>query len=345
MIFCLTSYYFSYDILAFAGANAEYIDTANTYMRILLLSLIPYSIGLTLTSAQRGAGYTKISMITNLVANLVNIFFNYLLINGHFGFPALGVKGAAIATAIGNVVSFFIALFAITRSGNYIKLNFNHINDLKNKIKDMYSIFDNAFIEQIFLRFGFFMYSKVVADLGTLEFAAHQVCLNIMTITFGLGDGLQVANTSLVGQDLGAKRSDLAIVQTRITHLIGMICAFVIAISMIFFNKQLVGIFTNEIAVIKLARMPMLILALTVMFQIPQVIIIGTLRGAGDVKFVAWMMLLCVGIVRPLMAWIFAYPLGFGLIGAWFGLFMDQFLRFTISLLRFKKGTWVNITL
>ena len=84
------------------------------------------------------------------------------------------------------------------------------------------------FVEQLFIRFGFFMYAKVVANLGTAEFAAHQVCMNVMTISFGIGDGLQVANTSLVGQSLGAKRPDLAIVQSRLTQLIGMCCAFVV---------------------------------------------------------------------------------------------------------------------
>lgn len=345
LTFCLTSYYFSNEILTFAGANSDYIGEANVYIRILLLSLIPYSIGLTLTSAQRGAGFTKISLVTNLIANIVNIIFNYLLINGNFGFPALGVKGAAIATAIGNVVSFLIALYAMFRKGSYIHLNLEPIYNFVEKTKEMFGIFANAFIEQIFLRFGFFMYSKVVANLGTQEFAAHQVCINIMVITFGLGDGLQLANTSLVGQDLGAKRSDLAIVQTRITHLIGIISAIIVSICLSIFARDLVGVFADEIEVIELAHTPMLMLAVTILLQIPQVIIVGTLRGAGDVKFVAWMMLICVGIFRPLFAWIFAYPLGLGLIGAWIGLFLDQFLRFVISLLRFKKGIWLTISL
>ena len=345
LLFCLTCFYYSREILTFAGANSDYIEEANTYIRILLLSLIPYSIGLTLTSAQRGAGYTKISLITNLTANLVNIVFNYLLIGGHFGFPMLGVKGAAIATAIGNVVSFTIAFATIVRPKSYIHLNLKPIHNFGIKVKEMFHIFNNAFIEQIFLRFGFFMYSKVVANLGTQEFAAHQVCINIMTITFGLGDGLQVANTSLVGQDLGAKRSDLAIVQTRITHLIGIISAILVSIGLAIYSRELVGVFADEIEVIELAHIPMLMLAFTIMFQIPQVIIVGTLRGAGDVKFVAWMMLICVGIVRPVAAYLFAYTLGFGLIGAWIGLFLDQLLRFTISLYRFKKGIWLTISL
>ena len=343
LIFCSISFYFSEEILLFAGAQKDYINLANDYYRIILISLVPYSVGLTMTSAQRGAGYTKISLVTNLTANIINVIFNALLIHGLYGFPSLGVKGAAIATAIGNVSSFVIALISISIKGRYLRFNFSFINNLYSKIKNLFNVATNTFIEQLFIRFGFFMYAKVVANLGTAEFAAHQVCMNVMTISFGIGDGLQVANTSLVGQSLGAKRPDLAIVQSRLTQLIGMCCAFVVFLIVSILHEPILNVFTQEVDVINLATLPMYVLSFTVMFQIPQVIIIGCLRGAGDVKFVAWMMLLCVGIIRPLLSYLFVYPLGFGLIGAWIGLFMDQFMRFTISFMRFKQGKWLDI--
>ena len=339
---CTLSYIFAEPLLAFAGARADYIDTAVEYFHILLISLVPYSIGLTMTAAQRGAGYTKISMVTNLTANIVNIIFNFLLIHGLCGFPALGVKGAAIATAIGNFVSFFIALYSITRKNGYLHLNFTKIHDFLLKLENLVSIMSNALIEQMFLRIGFFSFSKVVANLGTAEFAAHQVCMNVMQISFALGDGLQVANTSLVGQSLGAKRKDLAIVRTRISQVMGLFIAFIICFIIIYFNSEIVYLFSQETSVIELATIPMIMLGITVLFQIPQVIIVGSLRGAGDVKFVAWMMLLCVGLIRPIAGYIFAYPFGLGLIGAWIGLFMDQITRFIISFIRFKTGKWLE---
>lgn len=343
LILCSLSFMFAEELLRFAGAQNDYIEMGVTYFRILLVSLVPYSIGLTMTAAQRGAGYTKISMVTNLTANVVNIIFNFLLIHGLCGFPALGVTGAAIATAIGNFVSFFIALYSITRKNGYLHLNFQGIKDFINKLKLLVSIMNNALIEQIFLRFGFFSFSKVVAALGTAEFAAHQVCMNVMQISFALGDGLQVANTSLVGQSLGAKRKDLAIVRTRISQIMGITIAMIICFIICYFDSEIVSLFTHDEPVIALAVIPMLMLGITVLFQIPQVIIVGSLRGAGDVKFVAWMMLLCVGIIRPAFGYLFAYPLGLGLVGAWIGLFLDQITRFIISFIRFKTGKWLEI--
>ena len=343
LFICLLAFVYCEDILWFAGAQSDYIDLATEYFRIVLISLIPYSLALTITSAQKGAGYTKISLVTNMTANIVNIIFNALLIHGYMGFPALGVKGAAIATAIGNTLSFIIAIASLLIKERYLHLSFEKIANFMDKTGKLFNIGLNAFIEQIFLRFGFFIYAKVVAGLGTAEFAAHQVCMNIMTISFGFGDGLQVANTSLVGQSLGQRRSDLAIVYTRISQLIGITIALILCFAVSFFSNPLVNIFSNDIEVIELASIPMKILGITILFQIPQVIIVGALRGAGDVRFVAWMMLFCVGIIRPFLSYFLAYPLGWGLIGAWIGLFLDQFMRFLISFVRFHGGHWLKI--
>jgi Na+-driven multidrug efflux pump len=87
----------------------------------------------------------------------------------------------------------------------------------------------------------------------------------------------------------------------------------------------------------------MLILAIIVLFQIAQVITIGSLRGAGDVKFVAFISLVSVAIVRPVLTYLFAYPLGLGLVGAWLSVLLDQSLRYVIGKKRFAKAEWTRI--
>ena len=340
---CSLFYIFSKPILLFAGANSDYLDLAISYFRIVIISLIPYSVGLTMTSAHRGAGFTKISLITNLTANIVNIIFNFFLINGYWFFPRLGVVGAAIATAIGNSVSFVIACIAMFNHNSYININFHKIDELINKLKDLITISLNAFAEQIILRIGFFIYAKVVANLGTAEFAAHQATMSIMNITFAVGDGLQIANTSLVGQSIGAKREDMAIVHTRTTVFIGMCIGIMVLVIMTIFKKQIVGVFTSDPEVIDLAMVPMTILSIVCIFQIQQVIMFGTLRGAKDLKIVTRIQFVCVGLIRPFFSYLLTYPLGLGLVGAWLGLFTDQLTRFTCSLIRIRSNKWLKM--
>lgn len=332
---------FAKEFMYFAGANNDYVDLAATYFRIIMVGNFFYCMGLTMTAAQRGAGNTKISMITNIAANLVNLVFNALLINGLFFFPKLGVVGAAIATAMGNFVAFAMATYSVSHKGEFLHLKLRGFDSVA--IKDLAKISGSAFVEQVFLRFGFLMYSKAVAGLGTIAFAAHQVCMQLMNISFAFGDGLSIANTSLVGQSLGRKRPDMAMIHGKVSQRLGITMAVFVSLMITLFRSQLMGLFTSDAAVIAAGSIPMMILSVTVLFQIPQVIVVGSLRGAGDVKFVAMLMLISVSIVRPGLAWLLCHPMGFGLVGAWVALLMDQLTRNLISSWRFKQAKWTKI--
>ena len=343
-VLSLTAGIFSKELLLFAGANDDYLHLAIPYFRYILIGNFFYSVGLTMTAAQRGAGNTKISMKTNLAANVVNLFFNAMLINGLFFFPRLEVTGAAIATMIGNIVSFCMALYSVTRKGGFLELS------LKDKwsvdlqaMNDIFIISKSSLIEQIFLRIGFFTYSKAVASLGTVDFSAHQVCMNIMHISFAIGDGLQIACTSLVGQSLGAKRPDMAMIYGKVSQRIGIMMAIMTGLVITGLRSELLSFFTSDADVILAGSIPMMIISITVLFQIPQVIVVGSLRGAGDVKFVAMMMLISVTLVRPILAYVLCYPVGLGLIGAWLALLLDQITRFTLSFVRYHQGHWTKI--
>ncbi|NLC96459.1 MAG: MATE family efflux transporter [Erysipelotrichaceae bacterium] len=334
---------FAPQILKFSGANMEYLDLAVDYFRIVLVGNFFYCMALTISSAQRGVGLTKISLKINLAANLVNLVFNALLINGLFFFPRLEVVGAAIATTIGNFIAFVISVKSITNSEEYLYIGVGgKIIDL-NAMKDIYKISSTSVLEQLFLRVGFLMYSKSVAGLGTLSFAAHQVTMNMMHMSFSIGDGLSIATSSLVGQSLGSQRSDMAIIHGLVSQRIGVFLAILTSISLIVFRVPLLLLFTNDLDVIKAATLPMTILSVCVLFQIPQVILVGSLRGAGDIKFVATLMFISVSILRPGLAYLLIYPLNLGLVGAWLSVLLDQITRSVVSSSRFKKAEWINI--
>ncbi|MBQ3126156.1 MAG: polysaccharide biosynthesis C-terminal domain-containing protein [Clostridia bacterium] len=110
-------------MLIFAGAKADTIEMASEYYVIVMIGTIFSSITLMINAAQRGCGNTRVSMVTNISANLVNVVFNALLINGLFFFPKLGVTGAAIATLTGNVVSTIIAFSSILKKDRFLRFN------------------------------------------------------------------------------------------------------------------------------------------------------------------------------------------------------------------------------
>ncbi len=343
-LFYSVGYIYAPQILKFSGATADYIDTSIVYFRIVLIGLFFFSIGSTITAAQRGAGNTKISMKTNISANVVNVIFNFLLINGIWIFPRWGVMGAAVATAMGNVVAFLIAIRSASTKDSFISLSFKQDWRLhKASILSLINISKSALVEQIFLRIGFFTYVLAVAGLGTIAFATHQVVMNIMTISFAVGDGVSIACSSLVGQSLGAKRPDLAIIYGKTAQRIGFLIAIGLGLLIAVFRVEIISLFNTDPQIISSGSIIMLILSVIMLFQIAQVITIGSLRGAGDVKFVAYISLLSVTIIRPLLTYIFAYPLGWGLTGAWASVLLDQSLRYLIGKWRFAQAHWTRI--
>lgn len=337
---------FASPIVAMVGSQPDTHEYAVDYLRIIMGGQVFSTVSLVLNAAQRGAGNTRIAMITNLISNIVNVLFNYLLIGGNFGFPALGVRGAALATVIGTICACVLSICSVLHRNGFVYLGAakSWIAD-RFSIRSLLNVGSSAFVEQVCLRIGFLLFSMTVAHLGTTELAAHQIGMNMMHMSFTFGDGLSVASVTLIGQSLGRKRPDMAKIYGSVAQKIGLLCAFVVAVFYFFFGKSLFLLFSNEQVILDYGAVIMRILSVMLFFQILQVVQFGCLRGAGDTRFTAMVSLISVTCIRPGISWILCYPLGLGLIGAWLGTFCDQFVRFLMSFVRFRKGQWTKLKL
>ena len=330
-------------LLKFAGAGEEYINDAVMYYEIITAGTILSALTMTINAAQRGAGNTKIAMTTNIVSNLVNVLFNFLLIKGHLGFPALGVKGAAIATFIGMLAAFIMACFSLIKS-TFIFFDFKSLKKFDMGIvKSIVKISGNAALEELCFRIGFFIYNKIIAELGTTDYGTHLVCMNILSLSTNIGSGLGIGTTALVGQTMGEKRSDLSILYVKIGQRMAIIISVSLSILFIFGGKMLMGLFTDDIKIIENGAKILIVMAASAFFINSQIVYSGCLRGAGDVKFVAAMALISVAVIRPILSYIMIYPMELGLIGAWLGLLLDQITRGVAGMIRFKQGKWTKI--
>lgn len=335
---------FAPQILRLAGSNADTHADAVVYYRIIMGGLFFNTCSLVINAAQRGAGNTRIAMRTNMVSNGVNICFNYLLIGGKFGFPRLGVAGAAIATVLGTVAAMGMSLYSVSRPDGYLHLELRRLFRFdRETMGSLCNVGSSTLVEQIFLRVGFLTYAVIVARLGTLAFAAHQVGMNVITISFSLGDGLSVAAVALVGQSLGRERPDLAKVYGGVCQRIGILFSVVVCLVFATQGRLIFSLFSKEEAVLAEGVTIMRMAAVIVFLQVSQVIFSGCLRGAGDVRYMAMVSLSSATIARPVLGWLFCYGLGMGLPGAWLGLSVDQGLRLTLSAARFMSGKWMKI--
>ena len=340
------SCFFAEPLLRFAGAEADVLPYSVEYYRIIMLGLCIYSFGLCINAAQRGTSNTRVAFLSSATLNIVNVILNYLLIGGRFGFSAIGTRGAAIATLCGNIAGLLVAVLSLFKKRGYLRLDLRRCFGGYGKIlRPVWKVSSGAAAEQLVIRIGFFAFAKIVADLGTESFAAHQIGMNIISLSFACGDGLGVAASALVGQNLGRERPDMAMVYGKAGQRVGFFFSAVLFFCFMVFPDQIIGVFTDTPHVVSLTRGIMYFIALTSITQISQVIFSGCLRGAGDTKFMAVASLISIALIRPTLCYFFCFTCGLDVVGAWVALFIDQSMRCAFSSVRFIGGKWMSIKL
>ena len=338
--------YFADPIIRLCGSGEDTHESSVLYFRIIMGGMMFNIISLAINAAQRGSGKTKIAMKTNVTANVVNMIGNYLLIGGNFGFPALGIMGAAIATVFGTFVACCMSIASVLSKDSFVSIPYIIKEKIKPTIaplRSMIRIGSNIFIEQILMRIGFMSVAVMAAKLGTDAFAAHQVGMNVMSLSFSFGDGMQVAAVALIGQSLGEQNPEMAKLYGSICQRMGNVISIILAAFYLLFGHLLFGLFFQEEHIIAMGVMIMKVIVVIVLLQIAQVIYMGCLRGAGDVFFTTVASTISVTLVRPLFSYFFCYAMGLGLIGIWFGIVSDQFCRFVLTTWRFKTGVWTKV--
>ena len=338
--------FFASAIIGFCGSTADTHNDAMVYFRIIMGGMIFNCIQMGINAAQRGAGNTKITMRTNVTSNTINILLNYLLINGRFGFPALGIRGAALATISGTVVACIMSVASIFKKESFLSIPYileQHIRPTLSAFLNLIKVAYSVFFEQVLMRIGFMLTAIMAADQGTDAMAAHQVGMNIMALSFAFGDGLQATAVALIGRSLGSGDPDLAKEYGRTCRLIGAVIAVCLVAIYYFGASGLYHLFFTEDHIVAIGVQIMHVIIFVVIFQICQVIYMGCLRGAGDTLYTAVASMISVTFIRTIISYFCGYVLGWGIIGIWMGVLGDQVSRFIFATVRFRQGKWVKI--
>ena len=349
IIISAISIYFASPIIKLCGSNSDTHTAGVTYFTVIQAGMIFNVLSLVINAAQRGSGNTQIAMTTNVTSSIVNIIFNYLLIGGNFGFPELGLFGAALATVLGTVVACIMSIMSIMKKDHFLSIPYI----IKEKIKPNFTAFksilklsSNLLLENIAMRIGFLTTSVIAAGLGTDAFAAHQVGMNLLSLAFSLGDGMQVAAVALIGRSLGEKDTAKAKRYGNICQKIGVLISICLAIIMFFGGRTIFSFYFTDSNVLDMGVLITRFIMIIVLFQISQIIFAGCLRGAGDIKYCLFASLMSVTIIRTFITWSLSGGIiNLGLTGIWIGVLSDQFSRFCFLSIRFKQGKWTEISI
>lgn len=337
-------FYFADNILILMSAEEEVVALGSSYLKIVLSFFIFRLIVLTGTSIFRGAGDTFTPMIITLIMNCVNILFNWLLIFGIWIFPRMEVVGAAWATSIAYTVGAVLIFYKLLSRKSILTISFRNIIAVnKSIIKRILRVSLPAALDASLTQMGYLFFIKIIAMLGTVALAAHQIAIRIEALSFMLGFALAVATATIVGQSLGAGKPELARLSMRKNCQIALAMMGFFAFIFLVFAKPMAMVFHPEQDVLALAAYCVMIAALEQPALAIYMVYSGGLRGAGDT--LSPMIVTIVGTLcfHLPVAYVFGIVLEWGLPGIWFGAALGWILRAIAVYVLFRRGRWRRI--
>ncbi|WP_439882407.1 MATE family efflux transporter [Pontibacter sp. MBLB2868] len=316
----------------------QVVALAVPYINILFLSMVPLMVFQAFRQFAEGLSLTKQSMYISVVANSLNIVLNYILIFGKLGFEPMGLVGAGWATLISRVVMammmagyvLYAKRFKILRK--YLKLR--HLSVLH-----MYHIFKLGLpiSGQMIFEMGAFSFSAVMIGwLGAKELAAHQIAINVASVTYMMASGIGAAATIRVGNQKGLGNFRGMRVAGNSSFAMGIMFMIGSGLLMVLGNKLIPMLYIDDPAVIQIASSLLIIAALFQISDGVQVVGLGALRGLEDVRVPSLISLLAYWVVGLPVGYILCFKMGLGVSGVWTGLLVGLSVAAILLFLRFR---------
>lgn len=292
----------------------------------------------------RGAGDTHISMIINVTMNVTNAVLTPILIYGLFGFPKMEVRGAALAMGIAHSLGFCITIFFLRKRTTTLFLSFHELTtpNLKS-FKQLFKMGLPTTVEQLVWSMGQLIVTGYVALIGISALAIHQIILRIQGVLSMFYLGFGMAAMTYMGKNLGANDHHIAEHTGKMTHRIVFVFGLTILVFMILFSGPLLHLFIRkeDVVIADIGfRVVFIVFALVQVPKAMNTVIAGSLRGAGDIKWIMWTNIFAVLLFEISINWVGTFIFHFGLIGIWLVQGMDEIAKSSVNYLRFRGGKW-----
>tara|TARA_A100000171_G_C2131927_1_gene147324 strand:+ start:934 stop:2301 length:1368 start_codon:yes stop_codon:yes gene_type:complete len=343
LIVSIVAYIFSPQILNIVGVEEIIFDEANLFQRTIFIGLI-FNFGFIMfQSLLRGVGEVKIPLYINGATLLLNFFLDPLFIYGWGPIQAYGVTGAAISTLVTQFLSIAVGIYILFKGTTEIKLSMKAFSFDWPLLKKAFKLGFPSSIEISARALGLTLMTVLVARFGTEVLAAYGVGSRLISFVVILSLGLSKACTTLVGQNMGAKRIDRAEKTTYYSSVIGFVSLSIVGLIFFLFAEPLTRAFlTGDDHVVEMGVDFLKITSLSFGFMGLQMSIIGTLRGSGNT--ISSMILTIIGIwaIQFPVAWFLSSHTALGYNGLWWSFPISNVIPALITLGWYKTGRWKN---
>ncbi|WP_353096609.1 MATE family efflux transporter [Tissierella praeacuta] len=347
-IFTIVAFFFPEMIMKFFIDDETVIKLGCDYLRVVSLSYIITGIGFAFSIASRSIEKPEMPMIVSAISFITNTIFNYLLIFGNFGFPELGVKGAAYGTLIARIVEISFIFYFVYTGVKPLAASLRELTDwtkefVSRYLKTTYPVI----INEAFWALGQVMYNVAYAKIGVEATAAVQVAGTIQNIFFVLVRGLGNACTVMVGNKIGAGDEEEAYSYATqfltMSTLIGLVLGAVLSLT----PDTTLKLFRNlEPDVYNLSRKLLFISGLFYFIRtFNSTLIVGVLRGGGDTTFSMYLEMGSVWLVGVPLAFIGVLLLKLPVHVVFILVSAEEIIKAAIGLPRVKSKRWIrNVT-
>ena len=341
IILASIGYILSPFLIGLMGAEPDVYSGAVLYMKISFIGMIFMFTYMIFQSLMRGAGDVKTPVYIVLGTVILNLFLDPLFIFGYKFIPTFGIGGAAIATIVTQGIAAIIGIILLIKGQYQIQL---HLKDLKPDIPLIKKIFKLGFpasIEQSTRALGMTIMTFLVATFGTLTIAAYGIGTKILSFVIIPAMGISMATSTLVGQNMGAKKMDRIEKVVKLSSLAGFIFLTLTGIIMFFFANQISAIFIpGEVETIQSSALFIKIMALTFGFIGIQMALSGAFRGTGNTIVSMVISIISLWVLRFPLAYILSMHTKLREVGLWIAFPATNVITTIITISWFARGTW-----
>ncbi len=342
----LILFFGAYHLYRLVGLAPNVVAMGTQYTRIVAPAALLFIPTIIINGILRGGGDTRTPLIITAVTNSINIAGDYVLIFGHFGFPTLGTAGAAIALTVGQGVGGILAIMVLFRSRHHLFMTWRNVvrpNVLR--IRQILTLSLPAGMETLLMDASRTVTTLIVASMGAVTLASHQVAITAESLSFMPGYGFAIATSILTGQSLGMKDTGRAEQGAYNGWGLSVMIMGSMGVLFLAFPHALVRLFTTDPSVIDLAAACLRIAGL---IQIPMAtteIFIGVHRGAGDTKTAMRVTALGAWGIRVPLIILAVYVFEASLLVIWTIALIEWTVRSLAMFRSFRSGKWKTIAI
>jgi putative MATE family efflux protein len=343
-VFSVIALGFPRQALAFYSSDPAVIELGSSYLGIVGFSYLATTLTLGYTAVLRSTGVIRLPVMVGILTLCINTGLNYLLIYGNFGFPRLGVQGAALATSMARILECVALLGYAYLSRSPAAANPREMSAFDYQfLKSYFNVTAPVVLNEVLWSIGTSLYSAIYAHVGTEAVAAYNVAMTILNLSAVFFVGISTACGIMVGNAIGARQPERAFQHARHSLILGAGLAVVVGVGLFLGRDLALSVYSLSESGMRAAHDILGVLAFAVVFRaFNPTIIVGILRSGGDTRYSAVLDVAAVWLVALPLAYLGAFVLDLPIAGVVICVLSEGLFKMVIGLFRVASRKWIN---